>query len=79
MVVTGDVTQVDLPPGARSGLADALEALRGVETEGVGIGICDVTDPREIRILHASAAATPGNPRSERSPPLAGTGRAAYR
>ena len=31
MVVTGDPTQVDLPPGTRSGLADALEALRGVE------------------------------------------------
>ncbi len=31
MVVTGDPTQVDLPPGSRSGLADALEALRGVE------------------------------------------------
>ncbi|HEX3884469.1 MAG TPA: PhoH family protein [Stellaceae bacterium] len=30
MVVTGDPTQVDLAPGARSGLADALDALRGV-------------------------------------------------
>jgi phosphate starvation-inducible PhoH-like protein len=35
MVVTGDPTQVDLPPGARSGLADALEALRGVESIGI--------------------------------------------
>jgi phosphate starvation-inducible PhoH-like protein len=31
MVVTGDPSQVDLPTGARSGLSDALEALRGVE------------------------------------------------
>jgi len=31
MVVTGDPTQVDLPIGSRSGLADALEALRGVD------------------------------------------------
>jgi len=31
MVVTGDLTQVDLPPGRRSGLTDALEVLRGVE------------------------------------------------
>src|SRR5216110_4032282 len=31
MVITGDPTQVDLAPGARSGLADALEALRGVD------------------------------------------------
>ncbi|HKS89612.1 MAG TPA: PhoH family protein, partial [Stellaceae bacterium] len=30
MVVNGDPTQVDLPPGTRSGLADALEALHGV-------------------------------------------------
>jgi phosphate starvation-inducible PhoH-like protein len=35
MVVTGDPTQVDLPPGTRSGLADALEALRGVDAVGV--------------------------------------------
>jgi phosphate starvation-inducible PhoH-like protein len=33
MVVTGDPTQVDLPAGSRSGLADALEALRGVEDD----------------------------------------------
>jgi phosphate starvation-inducible protein PhoH and related proteins len=31
MVVTGDPTQVDLPEGSRSGLADALDALRGIE------------------------------------------------
>jgi phosphate starvation-inducible protein PhoH and related proteins len=35
MVVTGDPTQVDLPPGTRSGLADALEALRGVDAVGI--------------------------------------------
>ena len=35
MVVTGDPTQVDLPLGSRSGLADALEALRGVEEIGI--------------------------------------------
>jgi phosphate starvation-inducible PhoH-like protein len=31
MVVTGDPSQVDLPTGARSGLSDALEALRDVD------------------------------------------------
>ena len=31
MVVTGDVTQVDLPKGERSGLADAVEILDGME------------------------------------------------
>ncbi len=33
MVVTGDLTQVDLPPGAISGLTDAMATLEG--TEGV--------------------------------------------
>jgi phosphate starvation-inducible PhoH-like protein len=31
MVITGDLTQVDLPPGMRSGLADALDTLEGVQ------------------------------------------------
>ena len=31
MVVTGDPTQVDLPPQTPSGLADALDAIDGVE------------------------------------------------
>jgi len=31
MVVTGDPSQVDLPTGARSGLSDALEALREID------------------------------------------------
>jgi phosphate starvation-inducible PhoH-like protein len=31
MVVTGDLTQVDLPSGKRSGLNDAVEVLRGIE------------------------------------------------
>src|SRR5690242_10847089 len=30
MVVNGDVTQIDLPPGKRSGLLDAMDVLRGV-------------------------------------------------
>jgi phosphate starvation-inducible PhoH-like protein len=31
MVVTGDLTQVDLPSGKRSGLTHVVEVLRGVE------------------------------------------------
>jgi phosphate starvation-inducible PhoH-like protein len=31
MVVNGDVTQIDLPAGRRSGLIDAMEVLKGVE------------------------------------------------
>ncbi len=30
MVITGDLSQVDLPPGTRSGLRDALDTLEGV-------------------------------------------------
>src|SRR5579862_5330424 len=31
MVVTGDVTQIDLPPGMRSGLVEVVDVLRNVE------------------------------------------------
>ena len=31
MVINGDVTQIDLPSGRRSGLLDAIEVLKGVE------------------------------------------------
>ena len=31
MVVTGDITQIDLPDGQRSGLIEVIEVLRGVE------------------------------------------------
>ena len=34
MVITGDLTQVDLPRGQRSGLAEAMELLEGIE--GIG-------------------------------------------
>ena len=31
MVITGDLSQVDLPPGTRSGLQDALDTLAGID------------------------------------------------
>jgi phosphate starvation-inducible PhoH-like protein len=34
MMVTGDPSQVDLPPGQTSGLADAVRLLEGIE--GIG-------------------------------------------
>ncbi len=43
MVITGDLSQIDLPPGTRSGLRDALETLEGV----AGIGVCRF-DKRDI-------------------------------
>ncbi len=35
MVITGDVTQIDLPVGKKSGLVEALEVLKGVENIGI--------------------------------------------
>jgi phosphate starvation-inducible PhoH-like protein len=43
MVTTGDLTQVDLPPGTRSGLRDASDTLEGV----AGIGVCRL-DKRDV-------------------------------
>jgi phosphate starvation-inducible PhoH-like protein len=45
MVVTGDLSQIDLPTGARSGLAEALDVLEGVE----GVGIIRFTDADVVR------------------------------
>ncbi len=42
IVVTGDTTQVDLPPGTTSGLADAVERLKDVP--GVGTVILEKSD-----------------------------------
>jgi phosphate starvation-inducible PhoH-like protein len=44
-VVTGDVTQVDLPMGQRSGLAEARELLQGIE----GIAFCTFTEVDVVR------------------------------
>ncbi|MCQ2437226.1 MAG: PhoH family protein [Clostridia bacterium] len=35
MVITGDVTQIDLPTGKRSGLVEALEVLKNVDDIGI--------------------------------------------
>ncbi len=43
MVIAGDLTQIDLPQGARSGLKDALETLEGLP----GIGVCRF-DKRDV-------------------------------
>jgi phosphate starvation-inducible PhoH-like protein len=44
-VVTGDITQIDLPPEKRSGLIDAAEVLRDVE----GIGFMHFTEGDVVR------------------------------
>jgi phosphate starvation-inducible PhoH-like protein len=45
MVVTGDTTQIDLPPGQLSGLVEAAEVLQGVE----GVAICRFGDADVVR------------------------------
>jgi phosphate starvation-inducible PhoH-like protein len=72
-VVTGDLSQVDLPRGARSGLADASEVLRDVN--GIAMtrfGAHDVVrHPLVARIVQAyeAAAERPEEPaRPERAP-----------
>ncbi len=44
-VVTGDISQVDLPPGVVSGLVDARDVLRGIE----GISLCHFTEVDVVR------------------------------
>jgi phosphate starvation-inducible PhoH-like protein len=44
-VITGDVTQTDLPIGKKSGLSDAAKLLGGIE----GIAFCNFTDADVVR------------------------------
>jgi len=44
-VITGDVTQIDLPSEKRSGLVEAIEILRGVD----GIGFMEFTEQDVVR------------------------------
>ncbi|WKZ57656.1 MAG: PhoH family protein [Bdellovibrionota bacterium] len=44
-VITGDITQIDLPRGIISGLTDALQVLRGVE----GLGIIEFSEQDVVR------------------------------
>jgi phosphate starvation-inducible protein PhoH and related proteins len=45
VIVTGDITQIDLPRGKRSGLIDAVSVLKGVE----GIAFAELTDRDVVR------------------------------
>jgi phosphate starvation-inducible PhoH-like protein len=63
-VVTGDISQVDLPRGQRSGLAEAQQVLAQVK----GIAICHLSSadvvrhPLVARIVDAYEHATPASP-----------------
>ena len=45
MIITGDMTQVDLPKGQKCGLRDAIETLKDIS----GIGIVNLTDKDIVR------------------------------
>jgi len=55
MVVTGDITQIDLPSGVRSGLVDARQVLKNLKDIGiVHLGKQDVVrNPLVQKIVHA--------------------------
>ncbi|MDD9991677.1 MAG: PhoH family protein [Rhodospirillales bacterium] len=74
MVVTGDLTQVDLPTGAQSGLRHAVETLEGMdEVAFVRFGTADVMRHSLVtRILEAYDAETPGDDRDRDQPPRFG-------
>jgi phosphate starvation-inducible protein PhoH and related proteins len=61
MVVTGDVTQIDLPPGQRSGLRTAAARLAGLDD--VAVVELDESDvvrhPLVAKIVRAYAAGAP--------------------
>ena len=74
MVVTGDLTQVDLPAGAQSGLRHAVATLEGMdEVAFVRFSTADVMRHSLVtRILEAYDAETPGDDRDRDQPPRFG-------
>ena len=81
MVVTGDITQVDLQPGQLSGLVEASEVLDGVE----GVAVCRLTaadvvrHPLVQRVVEAYARRDKTHPRREGPPARRSMGRSAPR
>ncbi|HEX8204166.1 MAG TPA: PhoH family protein, partial [Isosphaeraceae bacterium] len=76
IVVTGDTTQVDLPPGTANGLSDAVERLRSVP--GIGVTVLEKADivrhPLVQAIVNAYEATEPATtgPVAAPAPPAAG-------
>ncbi len=70
MIVTGDPSQIDLPPGQKSGLVEAVSVLDGVE--GIGrVRFRDVDVVRHDlvrRIVTAYEAASHGEAEADRNP-----------
>lgn len=58
-IITGDITQIDLPTQQKSGLIDALEILQGIE--GIDFVYFDATDVVRHRLVKAIIKAYNGN------------------
>ncbi len=58
VVVTGDITQVDLPQGRTSGLVDAINVLNGVE--GIGFSYFDQRDVVRHKLVQSVIKAYEG-------------------
>jgi phosphate starvation-inducible PhoH-like protein len=68
MIVTGDTSQVDLPVGVRSGLADAVDKLKGIKGIGmVTLDRADIVRHRLVQnIVDAYERHTDSRPRKDR-------------
>lgn len=65
MIVTGDMTQIDLPKGVKSGLKDAIEVLDGLE----GLSVINLTGKDVVRhklVTRIVAAYDKAQPSSEK-------------
>ena len=67
MVVSGDVTQVDLPPSTRSGLVDAVHRLQTLR--GVSIVELDESDIVRHRLVQDIVQAYEEQPRRRQHAP----------
>lgn len=59
-IITGDITQIDLPAQQKSGLIDALEILKGID--GIDFVYFDATDVVRHRLVKAIIKAYNGTP-----------------
>jgi phosphate starvation-inducible PhoH-like protein len=67
IVVSGDITQIDLPRDATSGLVDALDRLRNIEgVVGVKLNNCDIV---RHRLVQEIVDAYEGGPRKRKHAP----------
>ncbi len=72
MVITGDLTQIDLPPGQKSGLRDALETLEGLP--GIGVNRFGTRDVVRHPLVAAIVSAYDQRAQAQRDVAGSGTG-----